>query len=77
LRLKPKLEVILKESDFEVIDIEDIQNEGIYSYGAIEAIEFNKEKINWLVTILNSIFGLLTESGLGERYKDKAYLVVP
>lgn len=65
MRLKPKLEVILNESDFEVIDSDDIQNEGIYSYHSIESVELNKEKINWLVTILNIIFGLLIESGFG------------
>lgn len=76
LRLRPKLEVILKETDFEVIDSSDPKNEGIYPYNTIESIEFKKERINWVVTVANSIFGVLMDVGTFEKYKDKAYLQV-
>ncbi len=76
LRLKPKLEVILKETHFEVIDSSDPKNEGKFLYSSVESIEYQKEKINWLVSIASYIFGIFIENGLGNNYKDKAYLKI-
>lgn len=75
-RHKPHLEVILNETDFKIIDSEQISNEGLYLYRNIESVEFHKEKTNWIVTVASSIFGLLAESELGSKYKDKPYIKI-
>lgn len=76
LRLKPKLEFVLNETEFEVIDSGDIENEGIYSYLSTESIEYKEEKVNWSVTLLSYVFGIFTESGSGNKFIDRAHLKI-
>lgn len=74
LRLKPKLEFHLNNTDFEITDKSEIKNEGIYLYQHLKSVKFVEENTNWLVTAGSYIFGLITESGFGDKYKNRAHL---
>ena len=73
LRNTPELKVILNKEEFEIVDISDPKNSGIYSFGKLKVVEFNAERTNWWFSILTIILDLFIFGG-PRVYKRKANL---
>jgi len=73
LRNKPKLEIILKKNNFEIIS-EDKNDSGIYFYKFTDSIRIEKRKINWGITILSYVFEFLYLDLIGDEYWKKRKL---
>ncbi|WP_431472168.1 hypothetical protein I5168_00905 [Nonlabens sp. SCSIO 43208] len=74
LRNKPELKIILNKDEFEIVDVSDPKNSGIYSFGKLKKAELNAERTNWLISTLSIIVDLFTGGGVGGKFKDKANL---
>lgn len=74
LRIKPELKIVLNARSFEIVDVYDSQNSGIYSYGELKNVKINKKRTNWLITSLFSILTLFTGFVLG-KYRNQANLI--
>ena len=76
LRNKPELKIILNMDEFEVMDISESQNSGIYSFADLKNVELNEEKTNWLFSAFTLIIDLITSSNFSKKYKTKANMEV-
>ncbi|WP_289062620.1 hypothetical protein [uncultured Zobellia sp.] len=74
LRNKPELKIILNENEFEIVDISEPKNSGIYSFGELKNTELNAERTNWLISTLSIIVDFFTGSATGGKFKKKANL---
>ena len=74
LRKNPELKIILNPDNFEIMDVSESKNNGIYSFGKLKNVNLIFEKTNWLISILSIIVDLITGSGIGGKFKNKAYL---
>ncbi|WP_424003397.1 hypothetical protein [Maribacter sp. IgM3_T14_3] len=74
IRIKPKVTIVFNEEKFEIIDAEDVNNNGIFLIDNLKNVEIIERKTNWFITILSFTVDLFTGSGSGSNYKDKAYL---
>ncbi|MDP5060495.1 MAG: hypothetical protein NWP64_01115 [Maribacter sp.] len=74
IRTKPKVTIIFNEEKFEIIDTEDVNNNGLFLIDNLINVEVIKRKTNWFITILSFTVDIFTGSGSGSNYKDKAYL---
>ena len=74
LRIKPELKIVLNAKSFEIVDVYDSQNSGIYSYSELKNVKIYKKRTNWLITGLILIVGLFTGFA-GGRFKNKANLI--
>ncbi len=72
IRNKPRLEVILNEIDFEIINDQNENQNGVYLYELTDYVVVEKKKINWLITTLSYIVELvLSDVGGGDTYHAK------
>lgn len=76
LRTQPELKIILNKDEFEVVDISDAQNSGIYSFTHLKGVELNAEKTNWLFSAFTLIVDLFTGSAFSKKFKSKAHMDV-
>ena len=74
LRHKPELKFILNEKEFEIVDVYEQENSGIYSFVELKNAELNAERTNWLITFLSIIVGFFIGGGTSKRFKEKANL---
>lgn len=70
------MNVILKDSSFDIIDDYSPQNNESYTYNNIESIQLHKEKTNWFVSVLSIIIDLFPGIGYGGNFKTKAHLKI-
>lgn len=76
LRNNPELKFILNTDEFDIVDASESKNSGTYSYAEIKNVEFNKERTNWLISILSIIVDFLTGSGNGGKFRTKSNLIL-
>ena len=75
LREKPKLEFVLNENNFELINSQDYNQNEIYQYGRTDSVEIEKKRINWAITILSYIVDFIFSPGAGaDTYRTKTKL---
>ena len=72
LRNKPELKIILNQDEFEVVDVSEPKNSGIYSFGHLKNVELNATKTNWLFSIFTIIVDLFIGGNVGGKFKSKA-----
>ncbi|SDY05608.1 hypothetical protein SAMN05444411_1167 [Lutibacter oricola] len=73
LRKEPKLEIILKKNNFEIIS--NNKNDcGIYFFKFTDSMRIEKRKINWGVTLLSYVFEFLYLDLIGDEYWKKRKL---
>ncbi|MEZ4803009.1 MAG: hypothetical protein R2797_09575 [Gelidibacter sp.] len=76
LRTTPKFEIILNEKIFHIINEDDKNDSGTYSYSLTDSVELKTKKINWIVTVLDVIFEtLITNTSFGSIYREKNRLI--
>lgn len=69
-----KLEVQLRENEFEIVNDADKKDNAIYQYALADSLELKTGKINWFVTAISFIvefFIVEASSGGVKREKDK------
>lgn len=76
LRNKPELKIILNKDEFEVVDMSESKNSGIYSFSDLKNVELNAEKTNWLFSAFTVIVDLFTGSAFSKKFKSKANMEV-
>jgi hypothetical protein len=77
LRNKPELKIILNQDEFEIVDVSEPNNNGIYSLRHIQKVVLNEEKTNWIFSIFTLIVEFLPGSALvGGTFKNKANMEV-
>lgn len=76
LKKSPPLEFSFNESSFQITNGENPDTEGVYQYGALKSIGFDKEKTNWLLTVLSYVVELVAGVGGGNTYKNKKRLTI-
>ena len=76
LRNKPELKIILNKDEFEVVDISESKNSGIYAFTDLKNVELNAEKTNWLFSAFTLIVDLFTGSAFSKKFKSKAHMDV-
>ena len=76
LRITPELTIILNDESFEIIDLYDRENSGVYPFKRLKYIELKKQKINWLFSIFSWTLDLFTAISEGGVYRDKASLLL-
>ena len=76
LKKSPSLEFIFNKHSFQIINKAEPVTEGIYEYSKIESIGYEKEKTNWLLTILSYVVELFAGVGGGAAYKNKKRLII-
>lgn len=74
LRIKPELKIILSMDEFEIIDVSEPKNNGVYTYESIKSVKLNSEQTNWLISIFSVIVESLTGTGSGGKFKTKPNL---
>lgn len=76
LRSKPELKIIFNDKSFEVTDKATADNNGVYLYRQIKSIKINPKRTNWFISVLSHLLDLLTDSGIGGKFKDQANLKI-
>ncbi len=76
LQSKPELKFILNKEGFELFDISDQKNNGIYLFSRIKNVELNKKKMNWVITVLSYIVEIIANIGGGHESKEEANLIL-
>nr|WP_293304347.1 hypothetical protein [Allomuricauda sp.] len=76
LKKSPPLEFLFNEKSFQVTNGADSDTQGIYQYDDLKSIEYDKEKTNWLLTVLSYIVELVAGVGGGSTYKSKKRLTI-
>jgi|SRR5690554_840486 len=74
LRNQPTLKFLFSESNFEIINNADKNDNGIYSYESLTAVELKKERVNWLISILSIVIETLATNRFGNFYREKNQL---
>lgn len=75
LRSKPELKIVFKSESFELTDVSEPNNKGIYLYENLRSVKLNPERTDWLVSITSWIADLFVGGGsIGGNYKNKANL---
>lgn len=74
LRNKPELKIILNKNEFEIVDVSEPKNSGIYSFGKLKNVELIAERTNWLFSAFTIVVDLFTGSAFGGKFKSKANL---
>ena len=74
LRIKPELKIVLNAKSFEIVDVYDSQNNGIYFYSELKNVKIYKKQTNWPITGLILIVGIFVGFA-GGRFKNQANLV--
>ena len=74
LRHEPELKFSLKKEGFELLDISEPKNNGNYYFSQIKNVELNKEKTNWIITLVSHIVELVAGTGGGDGYRKEANL---
>lgn len=76
LKKSPPLEFLFNEKSFQIINGADSESEGLYEYANFKSISFDKERTNWLFTILSYLLEFVLGVGGGSAYKHKKRLTI-
>ena len=73
LRDNPKFKIVVSTNQFEITDKAHPNTSITYSYDLTDKIELNKERTNWLLTVLSYVVEFFTGTaiGAGGLYKEK------
>tara|TARA_R110000744_G_C18921097_1_gene511849 strand:+ start:117 stop:482 length:366 start_codon:yes stop_codon:yes gene_type:complete len=75
LRNQPELKIILSADGFEIIDVSEPKNTGLYSFEEIKNVELTEERTDKLISTLSWILDFITGGGsIAGNYKNKANL---
>jgi hypothetical protein len=65
LRKTPQLSIDIKKETIEIVDLSEMKNCGVFEKNKIAKVQIEKDKINWLGSILSFITLFLDPSGVG------------
>lgn len=65
LRKNPQLSINIKDETFEIVDLSELKNCGEFEKNKITKIQIEKDKMDWLGSILSFIAMFLDSSGVG------------
>jgi hypothetical protein len=76
IRNKPNLKFLFNENNFEVVNDEESNQNGVYEYNLVDAVVLKKERINWFISTLDFIIFIFTSSSSSRIYKEKNLLYI-
>lgn len=65
LRKTPQLSINIKNEAFEIVDLSELKNCGVFEKNKITKVQIEQDKIDWLGSILSFIAMFLGPSGAG------------
>lgn len=74
LREKPFFEIELLKNGFKVHNDTNNHDNGFYEFDKTNRVNFEKKRINWLVSMSSFIVDLFTGSGTGGIFKERNQL---
>ena len=65
LRKTPQLSINIKNEAFEIVDLSELKNCGVFEKNKITKVKIEQDKLDWLGSILSFIAMFLGPSGAG------------